>query len=107
MWHKAFHIIADLYKALWKNTSGRPWTYVMREWVDKHTRISGVILPCLFAGFIAATWPISQATIGWRIFLTILQAFAWMLTGHLFWDTAGAYIPKRKRKRWDLKYYRT
>jgi len=96
-WQKVFAILRDLYTALWKNTAGRPWTYVMREWVDTHSKASEILLPLLFAGMIFAVWPISWTTIGWRIFLTIGQAFAWLLVGHLFWDTAGAYIP-RKRK---------
>ena len=98
-WQKVGAILEDLYAALWRNTAGRPWTYVMREWFQKHPKTASWVLPVILAGFIAASWEISLLTFKLRLFLTILQAFAWLLTGHLFWDTAGAYIPKPRRRK--------
>lgn len=99
-WGKVFAILSDLYVALWKNTSGRPWTYVFREWVDKHPKTSSIILPFVFGAVLVSSRLLKVLPDGgWWWFFTILTAFAWFLAGHLWWDTAGAYIPKPKRYR--------
>ncbi len=94
-WKKVFAILKDLYAALWKNTAGRPWTYVIREWVVKHPRAASSILPIAFAGVLASSRALKVLPDGgWWWFFTVLIAFAWFLAGHCLWDTQGAYIKK-------------
>ena len=98
IWRVFVNILAGAYEGLWKSTAKRPWTYVIREWVIKHPRAASIILPCIFAIVLGSNRLLKVIQVGgWWWFFTILIAFAWFLAGHLFWDTAGAYIP-RKRK---------
>ena len=101
IWEVLLSILAGAYEGLWKATASRPLTYVMREWVDKHPRASSVILPFVFACALGASRLLKVLPDGgWWWFWTILIAFTWALASHCFWDTAGAYIPKpRKRKK--------
>ena len=103
IWKVLGSILFDIYKAFWVNTTKRPWTYCMREAVIHHPKTASFILPFVFAALIA--WPrLVDAWIidkHWWWFLIILNQFAWLLTGHLFWDTAGSYVKQVKdfRKR--------
>ena len=98
MWKKIGSIVFDIYKAFWKNTTERPWTYCMREAVINHPKAASIILPFVFAALIA--WPrLVDAWVShreWWWFLILLNQFAWLLTGHLFWDTTGNYVKQVK-----------
>jgi len=73
-----FKLLGRAYKVLWSNTTGRPYTYIMREhpWI-------------ILSLFIVAL----ASQIIWRYLWVMLPCdFVMILTGHVLWDTAGAYI---------------
>ncbi len=87
-------ILGGFYAVLWKATLGRPYTYWFRESAKNHPVVASVIiLITVIMAFIAMRLFHQWYAIG-------LQAFYWFLLGHLYWDTAGAYIkPVRYKKR--------
>ena len=89
-------IAGDLYAALWKNITGRPWTYVMRQWVMEHPRQAKIVVP---AGLIVVAG-LQVFSVLFKVWLVLaITDFLVLLTGHLFWDTAGAYIKPRRYRR--------
>ena len=69
------------YAFFWSRTSGRPYTYGIRDWSARHPKWAGAIISLIIAGVLATQ---------------VLSFFLAFLAGHLFWDTAGAYIPRRR-----------
>jgi len=84
-------MLEKLYRRMWKPTTGRPWTYVMRQAVSE--RPGRALLAALLAG--AGLCGLVYWA-GWR---AVPVALAFWLVGeiraHLFWDTRGAYIKHR------------
>lgn len=72
-----------------KGTEPRPWTYTMREWSLQNPRKRDVLLLAWLALNIVAALVLPRPVLAG---LMGPLAFSWLLAGHLYWDTAGAYI---------------
>jgi len=87
-------IMDDVYAAVWKNTIGRPCTYIARESAREHPVEAVAIVTVTVLGDFVCMYLFHQ----WYAILA--EFFYPFFLGHLFWDTAGAYIkPKRYRKK--------
>lgn len=89
-WAALWCAIGGLYKYLWRHTFGRPWTYVIREWAHRNPLQAILLLPLFIAGAIVAQWKLPH------LYVILPSDFLFFLMGHLFWDTVGAYIKKRR-----------
>lgn len=82
-------ILSDLYQAIWENTTGWPFTYIVRSESSKRPRTAFLIVVTISSGLIIGAycitnWLLEFVMAGW--FLTI---------GHVYWDTAGSYLKKK------------
>jgi hypothetical protein len=86
-------VLGRLYEALlWRWTTGRPRTYVMRSLAQDYPLMAWPIVAAVIAGsLVASAWTV--ITFGW-VGIPAL-AFGYLLmtvVGHAYWDTAGAHI---------------
>ncbi len=84
-----------IYAFFWRKTSGRPWTYEIRDWTRRHPRWAGVVV-----GFLVAVFSFGQIALpkmfGWKAAPFVAFAdFLALLAGHLFWDTEGPYVKEK------------
>ena len=79
--------LEKIYKVIWSHTTGRPFTYVIRD--IYHSLEYFVIVFCFLAGAIVKTYA-SWKTIGIILGIWTLGYIA----GHLFWGTK--YIAGQK-----------
>lgn len=109
IWRRLFSIIDRVYTWAWENTTHRPWTYPMREWLDANPTRHSIILPIGIAFLMSCSYMVSfllSNHFWWWLLCSAIIAFLWVLLGHLEWDTAGKHIktvadfakPKRYRQ---------
>jgi hypothetical protein len=85
-------ILKRLYELVWRPTAGRPWTYEIRDWCDRHVNWALTIAIPVTASFVVGQMVLVQWA-GWFALPFMLFAdFMAFVAGHLFWDTAGKYI---------------
>jgi len=85
-------LLGKLYEALWRPTAGRPWTYASRELSQQHPRafLVGILL------FLAALMVVPGALWSWWWVLALgLGLMVGIPIGHIWWDTAGKYVPDK------------
>ncbi len=78
-----------LYGLLWKNTTRRPWTYVMRQWSQQNRTLRG-ILSAIWVGF--ALWANMVADDWLRLGTGVMLLIGAGVWSHLYWDTKGAHV---------------
>lgn len=85
-------LMQRVYEYLWRPTAGRPWTYEIRDWSDRHPGWALLISVVVAVGFVAGQ-VILVRLFGWVALPFVLFAdFMAFVAGHLFWDTSGSYI---------------
>ena len=85
-------LISILYRAAWKYV-GRPFTYVFREWSGEYPLVA-TLMSLASLGMLAYLDSVLTGVAGWAVRASLM--FACLLAGHLFWDTAGAYVKSAK-----------
>jgi hypothetical protein len=85
-----FSILGWLYKQLWSRTTGRPWTYVIRQYT-KHQQWARAGAVILYSGLLVPP-VLHNLWVDALVLLTLY--FLCFLAGHLWWDTAGKYIKR-------------
>jgi len=84
--------LGRIYEFFWRPTTGRPWTYQIRDWTRHHPwrvwPIVALTTTCFVTGEI-----LLPMYFGWKALPFILWTnFMGFVAGHLFWDTAGGYV---------------
>ena len=97
-------LLKRLYEYIWRPTSGRPWTYEIRDWCDRHPKWALVIALPVTAGFIAGQVLLVMMFRFWALPFVIFADFMAFVAGHLFWSTTGSYLKAHVffRKRRDI-----
>ena len=75
-----------LYNWLWKNTTGEPYTYIMRR--NPAALLVPEAVALLLCVFVAGGY-------WWTVPLTYACG---LITGHVLWGRATVRIPKRRRR---------
>ena len=84
---------------MWRPTAGRPWTYEIRAWCDRHVILAlGIAIPTA-AGFVMAQFLSVYLLSWWGLPVIVAVDFVGYLAGHLWWDTRGEYIKPHSRFR--------
>ena len=87
-------MLSGLYKRMWKPTTGRPWTYAMRQTAGWKSALgilgasAALLLLCAWLTTILSGFPVG-------VTMLVLGTAGGFLLGHLFWDTKGAFIKHR------------
>jgi hypothetical protein len=85
-------MLKRLYELVWRPTAGRPWTYEIRDWCDRHPIWGLVVALPVAAGFVAGQVYLVGEFRVWALPFVVFADFMAFVAGHLFWDTAGKYI---------------
>lgn len=84
--------LKTIYAFFWRNTSGRPWTYEIRDWVGRHP-FWGWLIVCFVVAAGIASQVLSVMTFDlYALPVIIFMDFLAYVGGHLFWDTEGKYV---------------
>jgi len=89
-------LVGAVYAFLWRNTAGRPWTYEIRDWTTRHPLAAAFFLAGIIGGALAAQLATPFYLGAFAIPIVVFVDFLALLAGHLYWDTAGAYIKPRR-----------
>lgn len=81
-----------IYAFFWRRTSGRPWTYEIRDWSHRHSRWAWLIVGFLIVSGVAAQFLSAQLFGLWAVPAIVWFDFMAYLGGHLYWDTSGEYV---------------
>ena len=84
--------LKKFYKFFWSRTSARPWTYEIRDWTIRHPFAAGSIATVTVIGGVTSQ-VVGVVTFGyWAVPVVVFWDFMAFVGGHLYWDTAGAYV---------------
>jgi len=86
------NLVRKFYRFFWSHTSGRPWTYEIRDWTERHRVWGALITGGVTAAFFAGQMLLTIYFGYWSIPFMVWADFMAFVAGHLFWDTDGAYI---------------
>ena len=85
-WLKSF------YALFWRPTSGRPWTYEIRDWSERHKGWVYLII-AFVTGSLVAGQLLLPAVVGlWALPFIAFADFMAFVAGHIYWDTSGTYV---------------
>jgi len=91
--------VRRFYRFFWIHTSGRPWTYEIRDWTERHriwgALITGGVTTAFFTGQMLLTIYFGY----WSIPFMVWADFMAFVAGHLFWDSEGTYIQLKEKFR--------
>ncbi len=92
------------YAFFWTRTSARPWTYEIRDWTQRHPFAAGAIIATtVIMGLGIELITIVLFAPWWAVLLALPAVLFWnaaaFLAGHLYWDTAGAYVQESGTRR--------
>lgn len=83
-------------RGLWRWTTGRPWTYQLRDWTRHHPLRVWPIVALIAAAFFAGQVQLA-AWFGWKAAAFVAFAdFMAYVAGHLWWDTLGTHIKDKE-----------
>lgn len=82
-----FQELTALYTWLWQHTTGRPWTFVVRDWGQKHPMalefwaITGFLINVALLALAAWRLPLWSMPI-----VAIIEGFIGIIVGHIFFE---------------------
>jgi len=92
-------VLKRIYEFFWRRTSGRPWTYEIRDWSDRYPGAALAIAVPVAAAFVIGQMMFVMWA-GWLALPYMLFAdFMAFVAGHLYWDTAGRHIRSKSEFR--------
>lgn len=84
--------LGSLYALVWMPTAGRPWTYEIRDWSERHKGWAYLIGVSVTGAFVTGQAVLPQMVGMWALPFIGFADFMAFVAGHLFWDTHGVYI---------------
>lgn len=85
-------VLQAIYRFFWSRTTKRPWTYQIRDWTLHHPLRVWPAVTAIAAAFVVGQVELTRR-FGRRAAPFVLFAdFMAFVAGHLWWDTAGAYV---------------
>ena len=78
-------LLDRIYCAAWKPTTGRPWTFQLRDWGRHHPLRVWPIAALVVAGFVAGQLLLPMTVGLWALPFVVFADFMAFVGGHLAW----------------------